>query len=85
MADLPLILKRAVSSRESGQCSEDDYDVLCAGEVVGRIFKPKGAPPERPWFWTLGYGHHKDRTPTHGYAESREAAMAAFGKTWRRD
>jgi hypothetical protein len=24
-----------------------------------------------------------DRTPTHGYAATREAAMAAFAKSWR--
>jgi hypothetical protein len=30
------------------------------------------------------FGHHEDRTPTHGYADSREAAMAAFAKSWRR-
>jgi hypothetical protein len=35
--------------------------------------------------WTLAFGHHEDRTPTHGYAETREAAMAAFAKSWRRD
>jgi hypothetical protein len=34
--------------------------------------------------WTLAFGHHEDRTPTHGYAETREAAMAAFAKSWRR-
>ena len=28
------------------------------------------------------FEHHKDRTPSHGYAE-HEAAMAAFAKTWR--
>ena len=33
------------------------------------------------WLWTLG--HHEDRTPTHGYAATREAAMAAFAKSWR--
>jgi hypothetical protein len=27
----------------------------------------------------------EDRTPTHGYAKSREAAMAAFAKSWRRE
>jgi len=27
--------------------------------------------------------HHKERTPTHGYAATREAAMAAFAKSWR--
>jgi hypothetical protein len=25
------------------------------------------------------------RTPTRGYAATREAAMAAFGKSWRRE
>jgi hypothetical protein len=25
--------------------------------------------------WTLAFGHHEDRTPMHGYAETREAAM----------
>ncbi len=33
--------------------------------------------------WTLAYGY-EDRTPTHGYEATREAAMAAFAKTWRR-
>jgi RecA-family ATPase len=27
----------------------------------------------------------EDRTPTHGYAETRGAAMAAFAKSWRRE
>jgi hypothetical protein len=27
------------------------------------------------WLWTLAFGH---RGPTHGYAATREAAMAAF-------
>jgi hypothetical protein len=34
--------------------------------------------------WTLAFGHHEDRTPTHGYAATREEAMAAFAKSWRR-
>jgi len=32
--------------------------------------------------WTLMFGYHEDRT--HGYASTREAAMAAFAKSWRR-
>jgi hypothetical protein len=35
--------------------------------------------------WTLAVGHHEDRTPTHGYAETREAAMMAFTKSWRQE
>ena len=34
--------------------------------------------------WTLAYGDHEDRTPTHGYEATREAAMKAFAKSWRR-
>jgi hypothetical protein len=26
----------------------------------------------------------RDRAPTHGYAATREAAMVAFAKSWRR-
>jgi hypothetical protein len=34
--------------------------------------------------WTLIFDYHEDRSPTHGYAATRQAAMAAFGKSWRR-
>jgi hypothetical protein len=30
--------------------------------------------------WTLAFGHHEDRTPTHGYASTREDAIAAFAR-----
>jgi hypothetical protein len=50
----------------------------------GRIFKANAAPVGTPWMWTLIFPHHEGRSPTHGYAESREAAMAAFAKSWRR-
>jgi hypothetical protein len=49
------------------------------------ILKAHAAPAGSPWMWTLMFGHHEDRTPTHGYAETREAAMAAFAKSWRRE
>jgi len=35
--------------------------------------------------WTLAFGYHEDRTPTHGYEPTREAARAAFAKSWRRE
>jgi hypothetical protein len=34
---------------------------------------------------TLAFGHHEGHTPTHGYEPKREAAMAAFAKSWRRE
>jgi hypothetical protein len=41
-------------------------------------------PVGASWMWTLAFEHHEDRTPMHGYA-TREAAMAAFAKSWGMD
>ena len=43
------------------------------------------APVGTPWLWTLAFSQHEDRTPTHGYEPTREAAMAAFAKSGRRE
>ena len=75
-----LILKRASASRPSGDWNDDDYDVLAAGVVIGRIMKAATVPMGMSWMWTLAFGHHEDRTPTHGYAATREAAMEAFAR-----
>jgi hypothetical protein len=73
-----LILKRANTSRLSGQWSDDDYDVLEDGVIVGRIFKVPIAPAERLWMWASG--HNGDiRRGAHGFEP-----MAAFAKSWRR-
>jgi len=85
MSSRPLILKRASSSRPSGQWDNDDYELLAGGEVVGRIFRPNSAPEATPWFWSVGYGHRRELEAMNGYAETREAAMAAFAKSWRRE
>jgi hypothetical protein len=75
-----------VASRPSGEWNDEDYDVLCKGAVVGRIMKAAAAAPVgQPWLWTLAYGHHEDRTPIYGYEGTREAAMVAFAKSWRRE
>jgi len=79
-----LVLKQASASRPSGEWN-DDYDVIADGEVVGRVFNAAASPVGTPWMWTLAYGYHEDRTPTHGYEPTREAAMAAFAKSWRRE
>jgi len=79
-----LALKRAPASGPSDEWSDDDFDVLADGEVVGRIFNT-GVYVARPWMWTLDIGQHKHRSPTHGYAATREAAMTAFAKSWRRE
>ena len=51
-------------SRTSIGQSEEDSDMV-DGAVVGRIMKvARGAR----LMCTLAFGHHEDRTPTHGYA-----------------
>jgi hypothetical protein len=79
-----LILKRASASRQNGEWNDDDFDVLADGVVVERIMHAAAAPVGSPWLWTLAFGRHGDRTPTHGYEPTREAAMAAFARSWRR-
>jgi hypothetical protein len=79
-----LVLKRASASRQSGEWNEDDFDVLANGIVVGGLFKSLAAPAGMPWLWVLAFGHYESRHPTRDYAATREAAMAAFAKSWRR-
>jgi hypothetical protein len=77
-----LILKRASASRPGGEWDDDDYDVVTDGVTVGRIMKAAAAPVGTPWMLTLAFGQHEDRSPTHGYEPTREAAMAAFARSW---
>jgi hypothetical protein len=74
----PLILKRSPIGP-----NQDDFDVMEDGAVIGCIFLSPAAPQDRQW--TLAYGYHDDRTATHSYEPTREAAMAAFAKSWRRE
>ena len=78
-----LLLKRASASRISGQWNDDDFDVLADGVVVSRIMKAAATPVEMSWMRSLMFDYHEDRTPTHGHGATREAAMAAFAKSWR--
>jgi hypothetical protein len=73
-----LILKRAPIGP-----NQEDYDVLADGIIAGRIFLSPAAPPDRPWMWASG--HNGDiRRAVHGYEPTREAAMVAFAKSWRK-
>jgi hypothetical protein len=64
--------------------NQDDYDVVENGVIVGRIFLDAVGPRGRPWMWASG--HNGDlRRAAHGYEQTREAAMAAFAKSWRGD
>jgi hypothetical protein len=51
----------------------------------GRVEAGPTAAPALTMLATLAFGHHEDRMPMHGYEPTHEDAMAAFGKTWRRN
>jgi hypothetical protein len=60
-------------------------DVLSDGSYVGRIYKAAASPVGAPWMWTiLVIEDRENYLLTHGYAATREAAIAAFAKSWRR-
>ena len=80
-----LILKRGSTSRSSGQGRDDDYDVLENGVVVGCLFKVPVAPQDCPWMWASGHSAATIKRTAHGCEPTREAAMAAFAKSWRRE
>jgi hypothetical protein len=80
-----LILKHGNASRPSGQWQDEDYDVLADGKVVGRICLEAVAPQGRPWGWASGHGGHHIERAAHGYEATREAAMAAFANSGRRE
>ena len=79
-----LLLTGAALRRPPGEWNDDGFDVLTDGEVLGRILKAD-VFVARPWMWTLDIGQHEHRSPTHGYAATREAAIEAFAKSWRRE
>jgi hypothetical protein len=75
-----LILKRAPIGP-----NVEYYDVLEDGMVVGCIFLSQAAPVlGRSWKWASGHNGDMERV-AHGHEPTREAAMAAFAKSWRRE
>jgi hypothetical protein len=49
------VVSKASASRPSGECNDDDFDVLADGAVVGRIMKAAAPPVATPWLWTLAF------------------------------
>jgi hypothetical protein len=74
-----LLLKR------SGRRLEDHYDVIADGAVIGRIMLFTSTPTGLPWVWTTAPGHGEDRTQTHGYEATKEAALEALSRAWKRE
>jgi hypothetical protein len=78
-------MTQLILKREPIGSNLDDFNVLEDGVVVGRIFHVGAAAPnDRPWMWASG--HNGDyRRAAHGWEPTREEAMAAFKRSWRRE
>jgi hypothetical protein len=76
-----LLLKRASSSGPSGRWSDDDYDVLENGVVVGRIFLSPAAPRD---LWASGH-NGEIRRAARGYTSRHTKPRWLRSKSRRRD
>jgi hypothetical protein len=77
-----LILKATASHYGSPDWGDNDYVVLDGSEVVGRIMLHPQAPKRQPWMWTITARDMPPSTHNHGYADTREDAMAKFKMQW---
>ena len=79
------VLVSARKNRGAEHWSEDDYDVRDAhGKVVGRIMRHPQVAKDKPWFWTIVAREIPPSVHNHGYAATREDAMADFKmQGWR--
>jgi hypothetical protein len=65
------------SNRSSRAGHHPNFSIAPAEQATGQPRRWRG----KPWIWTLIFGYHEDRSPPH--EATREAAMAAFAKSWR--
>jgi hypothetical protein len=77
---LPTLMLKRTDRRD-----EECYAVMNDSQVVGHIRLSDVTPAAAPWVWTIASGHPGDYERTHGYAATRDAAMQAFGRNWRRE
>jgi hypothetical protein len=78
---LTLILKPA-NRLGAIEWRKDDYDVLDASRVIGRIMLHPQAPEGRTWFWTITSSEYPPTINSRGYSATREQAMADIKAQW---
>ena len=72
----------ASTKKYFGIGDEKDFVVLDGGRVIGRIFLSPQGPEDRLWFWTITALEAPPSVHNHGYAATREEAMAEFKRQW---
>jgi hypothetical protein len=75
------ILKKARQHYGESHWPDNDFVVLGAGKVVGRIMRHPQTAKEQPWFWTITQGMPPS-TQNRGYAATRLQAMTDFKSRW---
>jgi hypothetical protein len=69
----------------AGRKKEARFSSGLLSVVVGRIFCLDVVGPQgRPWIWASGHSADSVKCAAYGYEATREAAMAAFARSWRR-
>jgi hypothetical protein len=62
------------------------YEGIANGRIVGRIIMLHvHRNPSTPWVWSIELPFRENRTPTYGYAATREAVMEALARSWGRE
>jgi hypothetical protein len=80
-----LTLKRASTSRSSGQWQDEDCDVLASARPLGASTRASAStPPDMRWFWSVIAIVPAIPNRTNGHAATLDEAKAKFRAAWEK-
>jgi hypothetical protein len=78
-----LVLKRLDHERAPTKDRENDFDVLFAGQIIGRVWKYEyRLHPWEGWPWHWDFRRVKGGPHTDGHAATLDEALAGFRQAW---